>query len=970
MADYDITARYNVDISNLKKNITEANSILKSNTSELKKVNSEMELNGKSAESMRKAVDILKGSVDAENEKLNVYEERLKQANKYQKEASDKVAELKGKLQELANQGFSDTSDEVKEYQEQLDVAEANSKDLNKIADDLKNTINQQTTKVNKATSELNKMESQLENSESASGKLNTTIKDQQDKLNDLKEKYKNVVLEQGKNSDSAQELADEIRNLNDELKANQDKMDEASYSAEELDDSLDSIDADTPTEGFTVMKGALANLVADGFRKAIEAAKEFASSMIDVAAEVKAQNSQFEQTFGDMADEATEAIDRVATSTGILDTRLKTTGTSIYAFAKASGADSAEAMELMETALTATADGAAYYDRSLEDTAESLQSFLKGNYENDAALGLSATETTRNAAAMELFGQKFNDLSEVQKQQTLLQMVVDAQKLSGAAGQASREMDGWENVQGNLNESWRQFKAMVGTPFLEAIIPVIQEVTESFQEWQDGVDWDAFNEKIGEIADAVKEAFGWILDNKDVIIAAMSGIIGAFVASKIISFGTAVGGAITTIITMAKGIKAATTAQGVWNAIMAANPIGLVVTAIGALIAIIVLLVQNWDTVKEVGVACWDAIKGAWEVASSWFKENIIDPIAKFFSKMWEDVTGFFSKAWDKIVSIWSKVSEWFNENVIEPIKKFFSPLIEFFSTLFGTVYENAKTIFNNLVIIFKFVWDQIVEIFTPIVQWFKDTFTSVYNKIKEVFEPIVTWFSDKFEAAWNGIKKIWDSVSGYFEDKWTSIKDTFSSIGTWFSEKFGDAWTKIKEVFEPVGEYFGGIWETIKEKFTDIGQKVGDSIGGAFKTAINAVLSAAETVLNAPINAINKLIDNLKSVPGFGDLGRLSTFSLPRLAKGGVLSKGARAVIAGEDGAEAIVPLERNKYWIKSVAEDMLGQLQSNPISAMPSMVGSGTSNSFTQIINAPKSPSRIELYRDAKNLLAFGR
>lgn len=60
-----------------------------------------------------------------------------------------------------------------------------------------------------------------------------------------------------------------------------------------------------------------------------------------------------------------------------------------------------------MERALRAAADSAAYYDTSVEQATETLQSFLKGNYENDAALGLSATETTRNAAAMELFGQK-----------------------------------------------------------------------------------------------------------------------------------------------------------------------------------------------------------------------------------------------------------------------------------------------------------------------------------------------------------------------------------------------------------------------------------------------------------------------------------------------------------------------------------------------------------------------------------
>ena len=131
-----------------------------------------------------------------------------------------------------------------------------------------------------------------------------------------------------------------------------------------------------------------------------------------------------------------------------------------------------------MERALKVTADSAAYYDRSLEETSESLKSFLKGNYENDAALGLSCTETTRNAAANKLYGKSFKDLSESQKQLTLLQMVEEANELSGALGQASREGTGWENVTGNMKAAWEKLQAVIGTPIMEALIPVIENIT------------------------------------------------------------------------------------------------------------------------------------------------------------------------------------------------------------------------------------------------------------------------------------------------------------------------------------------------------------------------------------------------------------------------------------------------------------------------------------------------------------
>lgn len=193
----------------------------------------------------------------------------------------------------------------------------------------------------------------------------------------------------------------------------------------------------------------------------AVDKIVAFGKACIETAANVKAANSQFEQTFGTMQDKASAAMKSVAEESGILQTRLQGVGTSIYAFAKTTGMDSAQALTLMQDALKVTADSAAYYDRSLEDTAESLKSFLKGNYENDAALGLSCTETTRNTAANKLYGKSFKDLSEAQKQLTLLQMVKDANELSGAMGQAAREADGWENVTGNLKESWKQFQAV-----------------------------------------------------------------------------------------------------------------------------------------------------------------------------------------------------------------------------------------------------------------------------------------------------------------------------------------------------------------------------------------------------------------------------------------------------------------------------------------------------------------------------
>ena len=239
----------------------------------------------------------------------------------------------------------------------------------------------------------------------------------------------------------------------------------------------------------------------------AVKQVAAFTKSCVEAAAKVKALNAQLEQTFGTLEGEARNAIKKVADDSGILETRLQGVGTQIYAFAKASGMDSVNALNMMQEALQVTADSAAYYDRSLEDTAESLRAFLKGNYANDAALGISCTETTRNAIANKLYGKSFKDLSESQKQLALLQMVKDANKLSGAMGQAAREADGWENVIGNLKEAWKQFQAAIGKPVLQALIPVVKKITNAIQ---------SLTETAKAATQALSELFGWDIGNAE----------------------------------------------------------------------------------------------------------------------------------------------------------------------------------------------------------------------------------------------------------------------------------------------------------------------------------------------------------------------------------------------------------------------------------------------------------------------
>lgn len=268
------------------------------------------------------------------------------------------------------------------------------------------------------------------------------------------------------------------IAELTRELTKTETELDRMAQGLEDVGQEAD--DSGDKVLGFgDMLKAGLASGVILGTLERVgQVIVDVGRDAVEAAAEVKAANAQFTQTFGNLESTATSALRRVSNETGIATTRLQSGYTALYAFTKSVGGDSETALNIAERALTAAADSAAYYDRTVEDATETLQSFLKGNYANDAALGIAATETTRNAKANELYAKSFQELTEAQKVDTLLAMVEAGNKASGALGQAAREADSWANVQGEFNEAIRQTLAQLGSPILTGITPMIQSIT------------------------------------------------------------------------------------------------------------------------------------------------------------------------------------------------------------------------------------------------------------------------------------------------------------------------------------------------------------------------------------------------------------------------------------------------------------------------------------------------------------
>lgn len=215
---------------------------------------------------------------------------------------------------------------------------------------------------------------------------------------------------------------------------------------------------------------------------------------------------------------------------------------------------------------------------------------------------------------------------------------------------------------------------------------------------------------------------------------------------------------------------------------------------------------------------------------------------------------------------------------------------------------------------------WELIKKAWEKAAEWFGD----VWEKIKKVFSVVADWFKDIFSKAWNGIKTAWGAVKEWFSNLWNGIKNVFSAVGSWFSGIFQNAWNGIKNAFSAVKGFFSGVWETIKGIFSNVGNAIAGGIKGAVSGAVNAVLSTACKIINGFISAINFAIGIINAIPGV-NIGKLKQLSVPKMARGGIVDTATLAMI-GENGREAVMPLENNLGWLDKLAEMLNARMGGN--------------------------------------------
>lgn len=814
----------------------EFNNQIKQSNAEMSKLRAEMKLNDEQMKTAGKSVEGLE-------QKQKLLEAQMTASRQKTEALSQKV--------QAAVEIYGENSEEVKKLQMQLITAQTAEERLQRQISACNDELESQRAAANRVATETEK--------------LNDTIENQQSELNKLKDEYKEAVLKYGAASDEAKELAGQIDTLSGELKENKRVMSDASQAADELDKSLDDA-SDNDGGGFTVFKGALADLISNGIQFAIGKVNELVDYMWglpEATREIRQDFATLTTAFDNMGYSTETATETWKGLYGVFgeDDRAVETANNI--------AKIAQNEEDLNNWVTITTGVWGTYQDSLpvEGLAEAANETAKVgtvtggladalNWSSEAAVMFADYMGGDVVTAEDAFNAALAECNTEQERQRLITDTLT--KLYGGAAETYRETSGAmleakeataENILAENNLATA----------LEPVTTKWQELTNEFK-----TNLQPAAEKVSEWAIGAME---WMQEHPTLVsaIAAAVGVLAIGITGLATAWGVY------------------TIAQWAANSALLASPITwivlAIVAAIAALVAIIVVVIQKWDEIKAAVLtavdAIWNAIQTAWnwivELFSSigtWIYDNVIAPVLNFFIGLWEGIVSAFHTVIDPWIEIIKRAIPIIYEKVIQPVAQFFVDL------------------WNGIVDGLKVAWEFISGIFSPISAWINE----------KVIQPVTNFFSN-----------MWSKFKDGASNAWNGIKSIFSKVADFFGDIFGKAWQKVKNVFSVGGKIFDGIK---------------DGIVNAFKSVVNVIIGGINKVVSVPFNGLNNILNRLQGI----EILKVRPFSwltwrapipqIPLLAEGGILTR-PTLNIAGEAGPEAVIPIDKLQSYISGSVE-----------------------------------------------------
>lgn len=408
----------------------------------------------------------------------------------------------------------------------------------------------------------------------------------------------------------------------------------------------------------------------------------------------------------------------------------------------------------------------------------------------------------------------------------------------------------------------------------------------------------------ISPILQPVSDLFLFLADNMDKVTPVVVALTAAFAAYKaemaISSIITSVVGMInnlrTAYVTAASAEEGLTVAQWLLNAAMSANPIGIIIAVIAALVAAFIYLWNTSDGFRQFWIDLWNTISSAlstaWEAVSSFFTETIpeaFNSLVETISSIWSSIVEFFTTGWNNIVAFFTEsiptfvtsVVTWLQElpnNIAYIIGYIIGSVIQFGIDIVNWIATNVPMFVNTIVTFISElpgkVWNWLVTTFTNVVTWGADmiakaievgtnfvqniiTFISelpgkIWDWLVNAFNQVVTWASNMIakaiETGQNFVQNLINFIQTLPEKMWNWLLQVIQKAIAWKTDMLnkakeaGENFVKnvidfIKNLPSKIQEWFTNVITNAATFVTDMGNKATEAGKGFFDNIVTAL-------------------------------------------------------------------------------------------------------------------------------------
>ncbi len=572
----------------------------------------------------------------------------------------------------------------------------------------------------------------------------------------------------------------------------------------------------------------------------ALDKIKDFGVAIVKTSAEVSAEVSSFGQIMGNYSNTAQQKLEQIATKTGAVATRLTPYMTSMTAKFKGLGFDISKSTDLASRGLLLASDASAFWDKTLDESMSHLNSFINGSYEGGEAIGLFANDTQMAQYAIKkgliATTTEWTKLDEATKQATRLEYAEAMMKASGAVGQASKEAGQLMNVQGNLTETWRQFKAQIGEPLLQnVVIPAMRYLQSVVQ---------VLSDKFGTLQKWIEDNQTTIEKWEDAVIIAVTSVV-AFIVTL---------GALKILTSVVGWIKNAGSAFHALSGILMANPIMLIAGLLVVLGAAFIKAYNSNETFRNAVNNAWnsmltaiqpviDALIPIMDKVTDWFKRGWEQVIQPFFSNVWGRLQEFgvnlansFSDIWVSLQPIFTVIGE-IGTLIFSTIANTILPALNSFLGATNTTGQAVDEDLTGMQAVFQTVFAVIDAVLRGI-EW------TINNVVKPAIDYVATFLTENM-----------DKIKGTISDGLgviTSILNAFSAL---FKGDWEGVWTYMKEAVDGALNYIKGL---IDLAFAFIGGIIDpflQNLGTSWEEVWNGLSSVITPVMNGIGSLFNAL-------------------------------------------------------------------------------------------------------------------